>query len=66
MPSGPSSSSTARRTATAQLSPTASLVSSISSRSNRARFSSAPPYSSLRGLRRRCRNCMAMESSWVA
>ena len=49
-PSGPSSSSTERRTATAQVSPTASLASSISSRTIRTRFSRLPPYSSLRSL----------------
>ena len=38
MPSGPISSSTARRTATAQSSPTASFVSSMSSRRNRTRL----------------------------
>ena len=38
------------RTATAQVSPTASLVSSISSRTSRMRFSTEPPYSSLRLL----------------
>ncbi len=47
-PPGPISSSTAKRTATAHVSPTASLVSSIISRNRRTRFSSEPPYSSLR------------------
>ena len=47
MPAGPCSSSTASRTATAQVSPTASLVSSIISRSSRTRFSRLPPYSSV-------------------
>ena len=36
------------------VSPTASLVSSISSRSRRARFSRLPPYSSMRSFLRRC------------
>ena len=37
-------------TATAQLSPTASFVSSINSRNRRTRFSRLPPYSSVRLL----------------
>lgn len=41
-------SATERRKATAHLSPTASFVSSSSSFSRRARFSSDPPYSSVR------------------
>ena len=53
MPSSPISSSTEKRTATAQASPTASFVSSTISRSSRTRFSSEPPYSSVRRLVRR-------------
>ena len=66
MPSGPMSSSTARRMATAQRSPTASLVSSSSSRTRRIRFSSDPPYSSVRWLRRRWRKCISRVESWPA
>ena len=39
---------TAMRTGTAHLSPTATLVSSMTSRRSLARFSSEPPYSSVR------------------
>ena len=52
-PAAPGGSSTPMRTATAQVSPTASLASSIISRSSRARFSRLPPYSSVRWLCRR-------------
>ena len=45
-----SSVSAAIRTAIATSSPTASRTSSIASSQNRARFSSDPPYSSLRWL----------------
>ena len=49
-PSAPRSSSTERRQGTAQVSPTASLVSVSSSLRRRVRFSSGPPYSSVRWL----------------
>ena len=65
-PPAPSSSSVAKRSATAQVSPTASLVSCSTSRSRRTRFSSEPPYSSLRWLRRRCRKCIASDRSCAA
>ena len=50
MPSDPLTSSTAKRKATAQLSPTSSLVSSINSRISLTRFLRLPPYSSIRSL----------------
>ena len=65
-PPGPQNSSVAKRSATAQVSPTASRVSSSTSRSSRTRFSSEPPYSSLRWLRRRCRKCIGSDRSWAA
>ena len=50
MPSAPRISSTAKRATTPMVSPTASFASSISSRKSLTRFSSVPPYSSLRWL----------------
>ncbi len=49
-PPSPTKVPTPIRMATAQVSPTASLVSSTSSRRRRARFSRLPPYSSVRWL----------------
>ena len=46
------------RTAIVQTSPTASRTRSIASSQNRARFSSEPPYSSLRLLKADERNCV--------
>ena len=66
IPASPRSSSVAKRTAMAQVSPTASFASSMISRSSRARFSRLPPYSSRRLLRRRCRKCIGKERSWPA
>jgi len=61
-PSLPISSSTASLTAIPQRAPTASRVSSMSSRSRRTRFSSDPPYSSWRSLKRRERSCIGSVS----
>ena len=66
MPSLPSSSSTANRNATPQTSPTASRVSSSSSRVRRTRFSRDPPYSSVRWLYRRLMKCIGNARSCPA
>ena len=50
--------SAATRTAIAHRSPTASRTRSIASSQNRARFSTEPPYASVRRLVREERNCV--------
>ena len=57
------SCATAILTATAQRCPTASRVSSSSSRNSRVRFAKLPPYSSVRSLVRREKNCEMIEFS---
>ena len=56
-PSSPTISSSDKRTVTAMLSPISSLASAINSRRRRARFSSDPPYSSVRWLVSGDRKC---------
>ena len=59
-PCSPANSSSDSLTAMAQVSPTSSLASEINSFSSRERFSSEPPYSSVRLFVRGLRKCWMM------